>query len=76
VADSVDSKWFEEWWVKDTAGNVIGMDARGQMEDGPYWRTALFLGRDTASYWPKPGKKPDSAEKIIDSACLAKSSTR
>lgn len=75
AGDSLDSKWFEERWVKDDAGNIFGMDARGQREDGSYWRRVLLSGRGTASYWLQQGEKPDTSDKIIDSACFAKVST-
>jgi hypothetical protein len=71
-ADSLDSERFEERWVKDSAGNVVGMDARGYMKKGGYWRTAIFSGRDTASYWLQSGKQPNALDQIIDSACIAK----
>jgi hypothetical protein len=72
AADSLDSEWFEERWVKDTAGNVVGMDARGRMKDGGYWRRAVFSGRDSAGYSLRPRKLPNALDKIIDSGCLAK----
>jgi len=71
-ADSLDSERFEERWVKDNAGNVVGMDARARMKDGRYWRTADFSGRDTAGYSLQPGKQPKALDQIIDSACIAK----
>lgn len=74
AADSLDSEQFEERWVKDSAGNVVGIDARGRMKQGGYgyWRTAIFLGRDTASYRLQSGKEPNALDQIIDSACIAK----
>jgi hypothetical protein len=70
--DSLDSERFEERWVKDSAGNVVGMDARGYMKKCGYWRTAIFSGRDTARYWLQSGKQPNALDQIIDSACIAK----
>ncbi len=72
AADSLDSEQFEERWIKDRAGNVIGMDARGRMKQGGYWRTAIFSGRDTAGYRLQSGKQPNALDQIIDSACIAK----
>jgi hypothetical protein len=72
AADSLDSERFEERWAKDSAGNVIGMDARGHTKHGGYWRTAIFSGRDTAGYRLLRGKKPNALDQIIDSACIAK----
>lgn len=71
-ADSLDSDWFEERWAKDTARNIIGIDARGRTKHGEYWRTAIFSGHDIASYRLRSGK-PNTLDKIIDSACVAKS---
>jgi len=71
-ADSLDSKRFEERWVKDSAGNVVGMDARGLMKHGGYWRNATFLGHDIAGYRLQSGKRPNELDRIIDSACIAK----
>jgi len=72
AADSLDSERFEERWVKDSAGNVVGMDARGRRKRDGYWRRAIFLGHDTASYWLQPGRQPNALDQIIDSACIAK----
>jgi len=72
AAESLDSERFEERWVKDSAGNVVGMDARGRMKHGGYWRTAIFSGRAIASYSLKSGKQPNALDQIIDSACIAK----
>jgi len=41
--DSLDSEWFEERWIKDEAGKVFGIDARGRLREGEYWRKAVFL---------------------------------
>ena len=71
AADSLDSERFEERWVKDSAGHVVGMDARGRMKDGSRWRTALFFGHDTASYQLRPGEPPNPLDQVIDSACIA-----
>jgi hypothetical protein len=72
AADSLDSEQFEERWVKDSAGNVVGVDARGRMKHGGYWRTAIFLGRDIANYRLESGKPTNALDQVIDSACLAK----
>jgi hypothetical protein len=71
AADSLNSERFEERWAKDDAGNVVGMDARGRMNHGGYWRTTIFLSRDTATYRLQPGKQPNALDQIIDSACIA-----
>jgi hypothetical protein len=75
AGDSLDSEWFQERWVKDGAGNIIGMDARGRTKDKRHWRTALFLGHEIATYSLQSGEKPDGPDQIIDSACLAKPAT-
>jgi hypothetical protein len=72
AADSLDSEQFEERWIKDNAGKVVGMDARGRMKNGGYWRTAIFPGHVSASYRLQAGKQPNALDKIIDSACVAK----
>jgi hypothetical protein len=72
AADSLGSEWFEERWVKDSAGNVVGMDARGRMKNGGYWRTAIFSGHVTASYRLRSAKQRNALDQIIDSACTAK----
>jgi hypothetical protein len=72
AADSLDSEQFEERWIKDNAGNVVGMDARGRLKHGGYWRTAIFSGRDTAGYRLQSGKQPHALDRIIDTACITK----
>ena len=73
AAESLGSERFEERWVKDGAGNVIGMDARGRMKYAGYWRSVDFLRHDTADYRLRlPREKPKAFDQIIDSACIAK----
>ena len=70
--NSLGSEWFEERWIKDEAGKVVGADARGRGRDGKYWRMAVFFDRDTVAYGIDPGKSPNEPDKIIDSACVAR----
>ena len=70
--DSLDFERFEERWIKDSMGNVVGMDARGRRKRGEYWRTAIFSGHYAASYWLQPGEQPNTLDQVIDSACIAK----
>ena len=72
AGDSLDFERFEERWIKDSSGNVVGMDARGRRKRGEYWRTAIFLGHDSATYWLQPGEQPNESDQVIDSACIAK----
>jgi hypothetical protein len=72
AGDSLDFERFEERWIKDSAGNVVGLDARGRRKRGEYWRTSIFLGHDAANYWLEPGEQPNALDQIIDSACIAK----
>ena len=72
AGDSLDFERFEERWIKDSAGNVVGLDARGRRKRGEYWRSAIFFGRDTTSYWLKSGEQPNVSDQVIDSACIAK----
>jgi hypothetical protein len=75
TVSSLDSEWFEERWIKDEAGKVVGIDARGRRGEGGYWRTAVFFARDVTSYRLDPGKPPKALDDIIDSACVAKGIT-
>jgi hypothetical protein len=70
--DSFGFEWFEERWIKDEAGKVVGIDARGRRREGEYWRTAVFFAHDTATYWLKPGEPPKELDEIIDSACVVR----
>jgi hypothetical protein len=72
--DSIDSEWFEERWIKDEAGKVVGIDARGRLRAGEYWRTAIFAS-DIATYRLDPGKAPKALDVIVDSACVARDTT-
>jgi len=72
AGDSLDFERFEERWIKDTSGKVVGLDARGRRKRGEYWRRAIFLGHDSASYWLQPGEQPHASDQVIDSACIAK----
>ena len=66
------SERFEERWIKDSSGDVVGMDARGRMEHGGYWRRAIFSGHEAAGYSLQPGRRPNALDQMIDSACMAK----
>jgi len=73
---SVASKWSDKWskrrWIKDVEGKIIGMDSRGQLENGEYWRQAIFLDRDSAYYSVRSHAVARSMNQIIDSVCIAK----
>lgn len=71
AADSMNSEHYEERWVKDSSGNVLGVDARGRMKHGGYWRTAIF-SNDLANYRRQPAKRANALDQIINSACIAK----
>jgi len=73
--DSLGSEWFEERWIKDEAGDVVGIDARGRSKDGKYLRTAVFFARFVATYGMGPEEPPKGLDEIIDSACVAKDTT-
>ena len=75
AVESLDSGWFEERWIKDAAGKVVGIDARARLKEGGYWRNAMFFARDIAAYTLAPGQSPKTLDEIIDSACVAKGTT-
>lgn len=75
AGNSLDYKQFEERWIKDVGGNVLGIDAYGRGENGQYWRTAIFLSHDEVTYTLQPGKSTSSLNRIINSACLAGTSS-
>ena len=68
-ANSVDSDWVEERWMKDFAGKLIGVDARGRTRRGEGWREATFNSGEVAEYWLRIGKSTD-LDRIVDSVCL------
>jgi hypothetical protein len=70
--DFISSKWSEQRWIKDSTGAIVGIDSRGQRENGEYWRTATFLGRDSVDYDLSSLSVARSMDHIIDSACIAK----
>ena len=74
ASSSLDSKWSEQRWIKDSNGTVVGLDARGRTKQGVDWRVATFRSGDLVRYG-FPGvhlRSPTSAlDKIIDSACIA-----
>jgi hypothetical protein len=76
--DSLDSVWFEERWIKDEAGKVLGIDARQLMRTGMSRRkrTAVFFGLETVTYSLDLRKSPKTLDEIIDSACVAKDTAR
>jgi hypothetical protein len=59
---------FDERWVKDRDGHVIGLDTRGQLPAGLAWRRTTF-GHDVVSYLRVPTEAAGFFDQIIDSAC-------
>jgi hypothetical protein len=70
-ANSLDSEQFGERWIKDSVGNVLGIDSRG-LRRGEYWREAVFFGNEIAGYWLRAGR-PEKFDGILDSGCITKS---
>jgi hypothetical protein len=68
----VDSNRSEQRWIKDSGGNVVGIDSRGRLKGGEHWRTARFLDHDSIGYSVKSGTRAGSYDMIIDSACISK----
>jgi hypothetical protein len=76
--DSLDSVWFEERWIKDEAGKVVGIDAQQRMRTGMSRRkrTTIFFAREIVTYSLDLTKSPKALDEIIDSACDAKDAIR
>lgn len=72
TTNAVDSDWSEQRWIKETAGAVIGIDARGGGKDGTHWRVATFWGHDSAFYNLRSGERTKVLDQIINSACIAR----
>ncbi len=72
TTDAVGSDWSEQRWIKDSAGAVIGIDARERRKDGVHWRIATFWGHDTAWYNLRSEAQTKSLDGVIDSGCNAK----
>ena len=64
----------QQRWIKDSAGNVIGMDSRTRPRSGGRSRGAFFWDHDIAGYWSKNQATllEGTLDRIIDSACIAK----
>ena len=72
LSDSPGSR--DSRWVKDGAGKVIGVDSRW-MSNGYFGRRVSFLGFDNVHYSTKSGVHRRAYDQIIDSACVARTST-
>ncbi|HKT48030.1 MAG TPA: hypothetical protein VJP87_10950 [Candidatus Acidoferrales bacterium] len=70
AGDSLDSTWMKERWVKNTAGQVIGIEARGVMIRGGYWRRVSLRDHEAISYSLQAGEEPGVLDQVIDSGCL------
>ena len=66
------SKHSEQRWIKDSAGVIIGTDARGLIGRRSYWRRAIFLGHDVANYSLNFEKHHELLDEMIDSVCIQK----
>ncbi|HTZ76249.1 MAG TPA: hypothetical protein VMB47_20200 [Candidatus Aquilonibacter sp.] len=66
-----DSKSFSQRWVKNSSGEVLGVDSRGETRTGIYYRAVTFGRRDTLGYGlDRKGESPDKLDKIIDGLCI------
>jgi hypothetical protein len=63
---SLGSKDFEEHWIKDDRGQIIGRESSGRG-----WREADFFERETASYGLQSRKERNEFDRILDSACIS-----
>ena len=72
TVNSVNSTSSQQRWIKDFAGTIIGIDARGRFKSASYWRTATFFAHDSASYNLKRGKSAGLFDPVLDGACIAK----
>jgi hypothetical protein len=69
---ALSSKSFEQRWIKDKTGAIVGVDSRGQFKWGDYWRSAKFLGHDVASYGASTIRTARIFDQAIDSVCIQK----
>lgn len=72
TTDAVGSDWSEQRWIKESAGAVIGIDARGRRKDGVHWRIATFWGHDAAWYNLRSEEQTNLLDGVINSACIAR----
>jgi hypothetical protein len=72
AADSVGSEQFNERWIKNSTGKVVGMDALGTHETARVLAHNTFPGGDIANYRLQSEKHRNALDQIIDSACFAK----
>jgi hypothetical protein len=71
VLSVADLKSPEQRWIKDNKGTVVGLDSRGQLEDGGHFRLVIFKNKDGAWYEVAPGKRTNLLDLTLDSACIA-----
>lgn len=64
------SAWFSQRWIKDSSGNIVGIDSRGRSRDGIYYRAATFGQHETIGYGlNRKNENPAQLNKIIDTLC-------
>ncbi len=67
----LESETFEERWILDAQGKILGIDMRGELPDGHRWRHARFGNSDLVTFVPVGAKTAVFYDKVIDSACTA-----
>lgn len=70
TVDSPRSEQFRQRWIKDDAGNIVGIDSRGWEPVHGAWRSVSFRSESVAYSFAKP-KPHKILDQIIDSACIA-----
>jgi len=60
---------FQQRWIKDASGQVVGLDTRGQSPNGHASRW-VNIGTDLVSYRAAPMDAAKFFDRLIDSACV------
>jgi len=61
---------FQQRWVKDIAGTIVGIDSRARLKWGKLWRSVRLFDLGSAKYEAIPQDAADYFDQILDSVCL------
>lgn len=60
-----------ERWIRGSSGKVVGLEFRGRLESGGYWRIIEGATGEVARYRTQSARTVKSFDRILDAACVA-----
>jgi hypothetical protein len=63
---------FQQRWIKDASGQVLGIDTVGFWKKGEWWRRSTFLNQDVIRSSGNSRADDELFDRIVDTVCIQK----